>query len=57
MHFSCMQQNIEQHVILPQRVFVRRSVGGSSTFFNGIMMTFNGILLNPYCSSVYLYNI
>ncbi|CAF3882877.1 unnamed protein product [Rotaria sp. Silwood2] len=42
MPFSCMQQHIQQQVISPQRTFIRRSVGGSSTLFNGIMMTYNG---------------
>jgi hypothetical protein len=54
MHFSCMQQNIQQNVILPQRVLARRSISGSNTLFNGILTTFNGILLNSYCPSVYL---
>ncbi|CAF3552913.1 unnamed protein product [Rotaria sordida] len=35
MPFSCIQQNIRQQVISPQRIFIRRSVGGSNTLFNG----------------------
>ncbi|CAF3477049.1 unnamed protein product [Rotaria sordida] len=35
MPFSCIQQNMRQQVILPQRIFIRRSVGGSNTLFNG----------------------
>ncbi|CAF3384447.1 unnamed protein product [Rotaria sp. Silwood1] len=42
MPFSCMQQNIKQQFFSPQRTFIRRSVGGSSTLFNGIIMTYNG---------------
>ncbi|CAF1482564.1 unnamed protein product [Rotaria magnacalcarata] len=40
--FSCTQQHMQQQVVSPQRVFIRRSVGGSSTSFNGTMMTYNG---------------
>ncbi len=49
MPFSCMQQNIEQQVISPYRVFHRRSIGGNSSLFSGIIMSFNGIL-DSYCS-------
>jgi hypothetical protein len=51
MPFSCMQQNIQQ-IVSPQRVSSRRSIGGSSTLFSGLLTTFNGILLDTYCSYV-----
>lgn len=56
MPFSCVQQNIEQHVILPQRVLVRRSVGGSSNLLSGFLMTLNGTWFSSssVCSSVTL---
>ena len=57
MPFSCVQQNIEQHVISPQRVLVRRSVGGSSTLFSGFLMNLNGTWFSSscVCSSVTLH--
>jgi hypothetical protein len=47
-----MQQTNQQQIISPQRVFPRRSTSGTNTLFSGIMMSFNGILLDTYCFSV-----
>lgn len=50
--FACVQQHIQQQVISPQRAFIRRSVGGSSTLFAGITFTHNGTLFDPCCSQL-----